>query len=192
MRTFLAVFPPPATQAVAHGVIERLRRPGDGVSWVKRDNLHYTLRFLGEIGDDGLRRVSEVAREAAAGVPAFEAVLGTAGAFPSPRRARVLWLGLERGGPQLVELAKRLERALARRGFEPEGRAFTAHLTIGRPRAQGPDWTEALARAGPAGGAAGREFRVESLAVVRSQLDPAGSIYTVVVSAALAAAPAPG
>ena len=94
MRIFLAVFPPPAAQQLAYDVIEMLRKPGDGVSWVKKENLHYTLKFLGEIGDDGLRRVSEAARTAAAAVPAFDAELGECGAFPHGAGAKVLWMQL--------------------------------------------------------------------------------------------------
>ena len=64
MRVFLAVFPPRSAQTLAARVTDALRRPGDGVSWVKPDNLHYTLRFIGEVGDDGARRVAEAAPQA--------------------------------------------------------------------------------------------------------------------------------
>lgn len=184
MRIFLAVFPPPAVQDTAFALIEALRSRGEGVSWVKRDNLHFTLRFLGEIEEGDARRVTEAAREAAAATPAFEATLGTPGAFPSPRRARVLWLGLAEGGPRLVALAKRFESALAQCGFEPEGRAFSPHLTIGRVREPGSDWTPALAGVTAPGGAV-QTFRVDHLEVVRSQIHPRGSIYTVLESAPL-------
>lgn len=184
MRMFVAVFPPPAVQAAAHAMGAALREAGDGVSWVKPANLHYTMRFLGEVGADGAGRVAEAAREAAARVPAFDAALGTAGAFPDPKRARVLWIGMERGGESLARLAAALDAALARRGFAPEGRGFSAHLTIGRVREPRRDWTDALARVRPGPGAG---FRVERLAVVESRLHPAGSIYTVVEAAPLAA-----
>ena len=184
MRIFLAVFPPPEVQDTAFSVIESLRTRGDGVSWVKRDNLHFTMRFLGEIGEDGAGRVTEAAREAAAATAAFGATLGEPGAFPTARRPRVLWLGLGRGAAELVGLAKRLEAALARGGFEPEAREFSPHLTIGRVREPGPDWTAALRGAAPVAGP--REFRVQNLAVVQSQLNPRGSIYTVLENAPLA------
>ncbi len=178
MRIFLAVFPPPETVALAAGVIETLRRPGDGVSGVKEPNLHDTLRFIGEVGDDGARRIEEAAREAAAREKRFEAALGTAGAFPNARRARVIWLGLAQGAEPLVRLAASLEASLARRGFAPEGRAFSAHLTLGRVREPGRDWTDALAAVRAPEGAAAR-FAVDSIAVVQSQLSPKGSTYTV-------------
>ena len=184
MRIFLAVFPPPAAQEAAAAVIDRLRRPGDGVSWVQRDNLHFTLRFIGEVGADGARRVGEAARAAAARCAPFEATLGPPGAFPNPHRARVLWLGLSAGGDRLVSLARALEEALEPRGFEREGKAFSSHLTIGRVRDPRADWTAPLAEA-PTLDPGGARFRVERLCVVESRLDPKGSIYTVRESADL-------
>lgn len=185
MRLFVAVFPPAAVQDAAYAWIETLRERGGGVSWVKRENLHFTMRFLGEVGDDGARRVREAAREAAAGVPAFEAALGEPGAFPSARRARVLWLGLSRGAAELTALARRLETALDRRGWEPERRAFSPHLTLGRVREPGADWSAALA--GAAAAREPREFRVERLAVIQSRLHPKGSVYAVLEDAPLGA-----
>ncbi len=61
MRLFLAVFPGAAVQRAAHAAGEALRKPGDGVSWVKQENLHYTMRFLGDVGADGARRAAEAA-----------------------------------------------------------------------------------------------------------------------------------
>ncbi len=186
MRCFLAVFPPPAAQAVAARAIDSLRRPGDGVSWVKPDNLHYTLRFLGEVGHDGARRAAEAAMEAAAGLAAFDVTLGGPGAFPRAKGARVLWLGLEHGAEPFVALARRLETSLARRGFAPEGRGFEAHLTLGRVREPGRDWSAPLAAAGtPAGDPAAR-VTVDAIACVESTLSPRGSIYRVWERAPLA------
>ncbi|OGF18170.1 MAG: 2'-5' RNA ligase [Candidatus Eisenbacteria bacterium RBG_16_71_46] len=184
MRLFLAVFPSPAAQGAAFAGIESLRRPGDRVSWVQRQNLHYTMRFLGEVGEDGLRRASEAARQAAAAHAPFDAALGALGAFPSPRRARVLWIGMTLGEPPLLALAESLAAALERRGFAREGRAFAAHLTLGRVREPGPDWSARLESFRV--DAAAARFRVDRLCVVESRLDPAGSVYTVREEAKLA------
>ena len=148
MRVFLGVFPSAEAQAAAAGLIERLRRPGDGVSWVKRENLHYTLRFMGELGESGLARFAEAARAGVAGHRSFEAALGEAGAFPSPKRARVLWLGLARGGEALTVVADAVEQALRGWGFDRADHRFTAHLTIGRVREREQDWSERLAGVG--------------------------------------------
>jgi len=186
MRLFVAVFPPPAVQHAAAGVIEALRTPGDGVSWVKPDNMHYTMRFIGEAGEDGARRIADAARAAAAGHRAFDAALGAPGAFPRPRGARVLWLGLSRGARELEALAESLATELDRRGWPREPRGFSAHLTIGRVREPHADWTSRLEAAAPID-AADAAFRVDRLCVVESKLNPKGSVYTVREAAELLA-----
>jgi len=185
MRLFLAVFPPAGVQAAAHAVIESLRAPDDGVSWVKRENLHVTLRFLGEVDEDGARRAAESATEAAASAPAFAAALGSPGAFPSARRARVLWLGLDEGAERLVALARALDVALRRRGFGIAGPPFSPHLTLGRVRRPSRDWTGALGISTRFDGAVAR-FTVNRVSVIESTLSPRGSIYRERAAAELA------
>lgn len=177
MRVFVAVFPPRATQEIAARAIDALRGPGDGVSWVKPGNLHYTLRFIGEVGADGARRVAEAAREAATGLAPFEAVLGAPGAFPKPRDARVLWIGLAAGADPFRLLARRLESALEQRGWDRERQPFKPHLTIGRVRQAGRDWTDALAAAGSLEADPAARFEVGAVACVESTLSPQGSTY---------------
>jgi len=186
MRLFLAIVPPPSVQRAAHRVIEQLRRPGDDVAWVKEENLHFTLRFLGEVGDSALRDVARAARDAAAAHAPFDAGLGPAGAFPRPKQARVLWLGLAEGADSMKALAASLEEALERCGFAKEERGFSAHLTIGRVRDPRADWTERLKGAGADPGAAA--FRVDRVALVRSRLSRGGSVYTVMDEAVLSGA----
>jgi 2'-5' RNA ligase len=184
MRIFLAVFPSAEAQGAAARVIERLRRPGDGVSWVKRENLHYTMRFMGELGESGQSRVTEAACQGVAGHQRFEAALGTAGAFPNARGARVLWLGLSAGTEALAALARSVEQVLRQRGFDAADHAFTSHLTIGRVRERGQDWSERLA--GVSAEPAAR-FTVNRVVVVQSTLSPKGSIYQVRGEATLGA-----
>jgi len=178
VRIFLAVIPPQATQTLAATVIEKLRKPNDHVSWVAPRNLHYTMRFIGEVGDDGARRIEEAAREAAASQSRFGVALGPPGAFPTARRARVLWLGVNSGNEAFARLAGALEASLERRGFAPEARDFTAHLTLGRAREPVRDWTADLSSTSAPEGADAR-FGVEAIDVVESRLSREGSVYTV-------------
>ena len=185
MRLFLAVFPPPEIQNAAFAITESLRRANDGVSWVKLDNLHYTLRFIGEVGEDGARRVAEAAHEAVRGHRVFTAALGGPGAFPKPARARVIWVGLAEGAEALVAVARALETALRKKGFERAEHAFTAHLTLGRVRVPKDDWTARLAAVTPPEPARAR-FTIDQIRVVQSKLSPKGSTYTVRDEARLA------
>jgi len=186
MRLFLAVFPPPEVQRAAFAIEGELRRSGDGVSWVKLENLHYTLRFLGELGEDGARRAAEAAAETAAGVREFPADLGELGAFPNARRARVLWVSLSEGAEPLAGLARGLEEGLKRRGFGRADQRFSAHLTLGRVRTPGPDWTGRLAEVKRPDSVSTR-FTVDRLLLMESKLSPRGSTYTVRSEARLVA-----
>lgn len=209
MRIFVALFLPEVVKQAVAAAVERLRSPGDGVSWVKAENLHYTLRFLGELGEDGVRRVGEAAAEAAAAHAPFEMSVGGFGCFPPRGVPRVLWVGAVSGGAELEAVARDLEQGLRRRGFERADHPFRAHLTVGRVR----DWRP-RARGGPPGGSTapgaggsgageggGRDwqqvlaaatisapaFRVERIGVVHSTLSPKGSIYRVLQEALLRA-----
>jgi RNA 2',3'-cyclic 3'-phosphodiesterase len=182
MRLFLAVFPPTEVQQAVWHAAAPLRAGRAPVSWTKADNLHYTLRFLGELGEDGARRAGEATLEAAAPHAPFELALAGFGAFPDARRARVLWVGAAEGRDPLESLAGSLDRALGSRGFGRADRPFKAHLTIGRPRVPGGDWTAALAGMDSAEIA---RFGVARLVLVQSQLSPKGSIYTPLVQAKL-------
>jgi 2'-5' RNA ligase len=130
--------------------------------------------------------VAQAARDAAAAHAPFAAALGAAGAFPSARRARVLWLGMSEGAAPMEALAGTLADALERRGFAKEERPFSAHLTIGRVREAHADWSERLRAVGP--DPAEAAFRVDRIALIRSQLSRGGSVYTVMDEAVLAGA----
>jgi 2'-5' RNA ligase len=165
----------------AANVVEALRTRGDRVAWVKRENLHYTLRFLGEVDEAQATAATAAAREAAAAHAAFDAGLDAPGAFPHATKARVLWLGMREGAAPLRTLARSLEEALLGRGFGAADQPFAPHLTIGRLRVPD-DWSARLAAA-PAVDA---RFRVDRIAVVRSTLAPGGSRYERLAEAPLA------
>lgn len=180
MRLFLAVFPPADVQHVAYRAADPLKLGHDNVAWVKKDNLHYTMRFLGDQDDAGLERAKAAMREAAAQRQKFGATLGGFGAFPSAKRARVLWIGMLQGAEPMRMLASALETALAKHGFESGDESFEPHLTVGRVRAPG-DWTARLLDA-PTVEA---RFQVDRLQLVKSVLAPGGSKYEVVEEAPL-------
>jgi RNA 2',3'-cyclic 3'-phosphodiesterase len=177
IRSFVAILLPEAPRRALAAEIEQLRGSGRGVSWVAADNLHFTLKFLGGVEPDRLERVAAALAAVAAPGAAFDLGLRGLGAFPSPSRPRVIWAGVAAGGTQMARLAAGVEEALAALGFASEGRPFSAHVTLGRvrePRRDAP-----LAAALTAG--AGREFgqfRVDRLALMRSELSPGGARYT--------------
>lgn len=122
-----------AVRAVVGRLREDPRYAGAArIRWAVSENLHLTMRFLGPTPPDRVAAVAEAAEAATAGEGPFEVRLAGAGAFPSAERPRVVWLGIERGTPELARLAARLDAELAARGWALDGRPFRPHLTLGR------------------------------------------------------------
>jgi RNA 2',3'-cyclic 3'-phosphodiesterase len=105
------------------------------VRWVRPENVHLTLMFLGDVSKDDLPiRVAEALEPVRGRHEPFEAEPSGFGAFPSTRRARILWAGIGEGSEPLRALAKDVEASLEPLGFEREDRAYMPHLTLGRAR----------------------------------------------------------
>jgi RNA 2',3'-cyclic 3'-phosphodiesterase len=156
-----------------------------GVAWVAPENLHLTLKFLGRVEAAELDRLEAALAGVVADHPAFPLSCVGLGAFPTPLRPRVIWAGVTEGAATATGLAAAVERALAPLGFDPEARAFSAHVTLGRLRT--PQKAPALARALEAGRArAFGRMQVASIALVRSDLSPHGARYTDLVTFPLA------
>jgi RNA 2',3'-cyclic 3'-phosphodiesterase len=183
VRSFVAVLLPEAVRARVAEAAAELRERAESVAWVREENLHVTLRFLGSVDETTLGRVREALAEAAARLAPFRLALGGFGAFPSARAPRVLWVRLTAGAEPLVELHARLEVALARRGVPPEGREFHPHVTIGRVR-EPRDVAEVGELLGGTGAPLG-ESRVEAVHLMRSDLHPEGARYGVLAREAL-------
>ncbi len=118
---------------------EKIKTYMEGVRWVKPEGLHLTLKFLGETDENCLDQIKKAMDENTALLKQFEVAYGQGGVFPSPRKARVIWIGLKKGSEEVSELAGGMEKALSRLGFEPERRSYSPHLTIGRARSPLPE-----------------------------------------------------
>lgn len=173
LRTFIAVSVPCSDEL--REVIGSLGEMGPAVKPAAADNLHITLKFLGETPAEQVPHIGEVLREAASVAP-FEMELVGLGAFPRIERPSVIWAGVE-GGEPLVRIAERLEKPLKKLGYPKERRAFSPHLTIARVRRKPPpELFELFDECGT------RRFGlvpVQEVAFYRSELRPEGSKYTV-------------
>ena len=129
-RLFVAIDVPDATRFHLAGAVAPLRDHVPG-KWVPTKNWHVTMKFLGSTWPRLVEWVHQTCERVAADHQAVETSLTALGAFPSERRARVLWAGLDDPGKRFAAIASDLEAALAPE-FETEKRAFTAHLTVAR------------------------------------------------------------
>jgi 2'-5' RNA ligase len=192
MRLFVALNLPPAERDRIHRAARPLRESGWPVRWVGRDQLHVTLKFLGVVPDEREAEIARAVEAAAAAVGPFEFGVGGVGAFPSLRRPRVLWLGVE-PAPEMEALWREIEQRFERLGFAREGRPFRPHVTLGRVnRAPGAAARpERLARAAERVDYRAR-IRVETLDLMESRLRPTGAEYEVRHAAPLRGAPSGG
>ena len=183
IRSFVAILLDGGVRAAVAATIERLRPLGSAVAWVPPQNLHITLHFLGNQDEARLAAAEAALADAAAQCAPIDVTFHGIGAFPGLDRPRILWVGLARGALEIRALQARVTEALAALGFPVEERAWHPHLTIGRVfderrwrRDAGPALRSALAQAATM---TFGTLRVAEVALMRSDLSPAGARYTV-------------
>ncbi len=131
MRTFLAIEVPKDARKRIDAFIQEESTRSLPIKWVKFQNLHVTLKFLGEIDEQKKSEIQPVIKEITEKLRPFQVNLEGVGCFPGPKNPKVLWIGVKQGAEILGEIAQELERRLSKFGFKKE-RRFHAHLTIGR------------------------------------------------------------
>jgi len=137
MRTFMAIELDPALRTPLLELLrEKLPRDRD-VRWCHENQLHLTLKFLGEVDEPRVAEVCAAAGQACAALPPFPLKIKDLGVFPAPRNPRVLWCGVMDPTEGCRRWVERADPLLAKLGFEPERRAFTPHITLGRSRSSG-------------------------------------------------------
>ena len=150
-----------------------LATPIDGARWVPEENLHITLRFIGEVPEDVAEDLAEALHDVK--VPPFSVSIAGAGHFESRKRVRTLWLDVEKN-EALQALHDRIDSRLVRSGLAPEGRRYKPHVTLARLNEARPatvrDWlaSNGMFRAVP--------FPVDRFVLFSSHLGRNGSIYT--------------
>jgi len=177
IRSFIAIELPDEIRHALAEVQKHLRRDVAGVRWVEPGSIHLTLKFLGDIPAEQIQPIVAAAMGAVQDEPPVSLGVSGLGAFPNPRRPRVIWVGIEGDVARLGRLQARLEEALEPLGFPRDERAFRPHLTVGRvkePR-RPPDLTRALADVTVP---RCNSFDVREILLYKSDLRPTGAIYT--------------
>ncbi len=189
-RLFVAVVVPSGPLEACRHVIDAVRTTslGRDARWVQTENLHLTVRFLGDTPPDLVPDVGLAVLDAAAAVAPFRIELAGAGAFPDGRHPRTLWLGVDRGNDGLERLVDSLESPLDRLGWPPDPRARRPHLTVARTDAARGDVSHAIADALAREATGWRTgFDATTLTLFRSHLGGGPPRYEVVVEAPLGA-----
>lgn len=131
MRLFIAIDLPEEWKTALSELQGSIEWLGKGIRWVQPKGMHLTLKFLGDVSEEKLGEITAGLKRACDGIGHFEMQMKGTGCFPTSRRPRVYWAGLN-GGKPLLELQARVEDEIEPLGFPRENRDFTPHLTIAR------------------------------------------------------------
>jgi 2'-5' RNA ligase len=131
MRIFVALDLDQAIRERIQKFVEQIHTAAPDARWISEESLHVTLKFIGEQPDDAIAQIEASLRSIQA--EAFQVSFRGSGFFPTPRAARVFWIGIE-AQDALARLAKAIDAALAKLGIPKEDRAFSPHLTLARTR----------------------------------------------------------
>ncbi|MEE9295589.1 MAG: RNA 2',3'-cyclic phosphodiesterase [Phycisphaerae bacterium] len=177
VRVFVAIELEQPLKRVLLNMIDGLSASGRDVRWVRQEQMHLTLKFLGDVPDEKVAEVCDVCSEAAGGCRTFPLAIDRCGCFPPQGRVRVIWGGMATPPAELIDCARRSEEGFEALGYARESRPFSAHMTIGRVRN---DKTGGRLRGAVQGLTIGSASQtVERLTVFQSTLQPSGAQYTV-------------
>jgi RNA 2',3'-cyclic 3'-phosphodiesterase len=161
---------------------------GTGVRWTRREQIHLTLKFFGNVPDRDLEALKAALQRSVLGIQPMQLSIGQLGCFPSSQRPSVLWVGVQGELASLNKLRAQIEQETNAFGSHSEERSFHPHLTIGRVKAHGGEARQIgevirSARMERLG-----QWSVEQLTLFQSQLQSLGSIYTPLAAIPLARA----
>jgi 2'-5' RNA ligase len=183
IRCFIAVQLNAEIKSQISTYIENLKRITRDIRWVKAENIHLTLKFLGEIESEHVEAVKKNLYPLSAEFQKFSLKIDGTGCFPGKKRPRVFWLGLEQGiDNPLFKLHKWIENELEKLGFEKEKRRFSPHLTLGRVRARNPINFSDLFAYFESNPFPTLDLNVSALFFIQSFLKPSGPEYQVIES----------
>ena len=177
MRTFIAIELTDEIKNELARIQARLKYAGGDVKWVEKDNIHLTLKFLGEVQEERIDDVVSKLEAVAKVSKPFEMTIKDTGAFPNIDYPRVIWAGLDKGAGESKEIAQKIDEGLEQLGFQKETRAFSPHLTIGRVRSS-KNKLELKEKVLSAKIEKPLAQRVDSVILFKSELTSNGPIYT--------------
>jgi len=177
IRSFIAIELPEAVGSLLGKVQQDLKVLRLKAGWVRPQNIHLTLKFLGNIKTDDIDKIGGAMKEAAKDCVPFTLTVGGIGFFPDIKRPRVVWVGVGGQTQQLFALQRNLEERLAAVDFPKEKRSFKGHLTLGRFRDRSdPDTIRRVIQ--EYSDFAKEEFTIHRIVLFKSDLKPSGAVYS--------------
>jgi 2'-5' RNA ligase len=177
IRTFIALELPPSLISLLAKVQEDLQSMGLRAKWVRPENIHLTLKFLGNINSADIDKIGGAMVDAVGKINTFNLVAEGIGVFPGIKRPRVIWVGLKGQVQLLFAMQRLLEDNLAALGYKKEKRPFKGHLTLGRfKQSVNPNTIRRVLQ--ELGDLTIEEFTARRVIFYKSDLKPTGAVYS--------------
>ena len=177
IRTFIAFEVLPVIISLLQKVQQELKLLKLRVRWVRPENIHLTLKFLGDIDPGGIDKIGAAMAEAVIGSSPLKLAVSGIGVFPGTKRPRVIWLGLGGDIRSLLALQSRLEEKLVGVGFPKDKRSFKAHLTLGRIK-QAANPAVIRQMISEYASLSSDEFTCNQVILFKSDLKPSGAVHS--------------
>jgi len=177
IRSFIAIKLNDEVRAGLGVVIDKLKESGADVKWVKLENIHLTLKFLGSISAEEIEGVKAILDKAKDRFKKFSIDISKVGAFPKISFPKVVWAGVSENADILKQIYLFLEEELEKKGFQKEDRPFSPHLTIGRVKSpkNRPSLKSSIENLKDS---SFKSLDVTEISLLQSKLTPQGPIYT--------------
>lgn len=132
IRAFIAIEIDKPNRQKILDLILRLKRSDADIKWLDENQIHLTVKFLGNIDKNKIQETRGIIKPVTDNFSVFTIRFSKIGAFPNMRQPRVIWIGFDKGAESLKLLNNKIETGLEKIGFKKEGREYKAHLTLGR------------------------------------------------------------
>lgn len=175
LRCFVAIEIPETIRKSIAGIVDSLKKSGSDVKWVSDENIHITLQFLGETEESLIPDIKDALYKILAPYYPFYIKIADVGCFPSGRRPRVIWVGMEES-QSMLNLYKDITGEMVKFGYKKDARGFTPHVTIGRVKSER-NMGELLGRLEELKVTDFSGFEVRNVKLMKSELKPSGAIY---------------
>lgn len=189
IRSFIAIALPDAVKKKLSDIQGELKKSNADVRWVAGDNIHLTLKFIGEQDEITTDLIGAGLEEAVKAVSRYTVRISSLGAFPRIQSPRIIWLGIDTGDAETKAIAGLIENKMASLGITREEREFSSHITIGRTRSNAGN--HSLAQLLTALQKKPQElhlgFEVTTVTLFKSTLRTAGPVYEPIKEVALKA-----
>ena len=174
IRSFLAIDLAEDLKPEIADVQKEFKKTGANIKYVPSQNMHFTLKFFGNIDEDMVEEISEAVEKVIRNYSAFDLSIGGCGSFPNQNTIKVLWIGIDRNS-RIADLQKDLDMEFKKLGFKKE-RNYISHLTIGRPR-NGKNKNQIRDTINSLKDLKIGTMRVSKISLKKSTLTPQGPIY---------------